>query len=179
MEHLRQTSTTRIRSTSPRQPRPSHHSRFWVPSHYQVDPLFHSNMNSLQVGAHKQYTNGIAFGAEYQWTRVLGTENLEDPSGKFPQDSYGNIGGITPDVLQLSYSYALPVRQGKVALPQLRCASPTKSSADGNSPALLMRRAASPSRCTYTRHPGALSRCGQRSCQPTGKSVQDRFRYAQ
>ena len=65
-------------------------------------------MNSLQVGAHKQYTNGIAFGAEYQWTRVLGTENLEDPSGKYPQDSYGNIAGITPQVLQLSYSYALP-----------------------------------------------------------------------
>ncbi len=80
---------------------------------YNLAPLFHSTMNSLQVGAHKQYTNGIAFSAEYQWTRVLGTENVEDPSGKYPQDSYGPIGGITPDVLQLSYSYALPFGKGK------------------------------------------------------------------
>jgi hypothetical protein len=79
---------------------------------YAVDPLFHSNMNSLQVGVHKQYTQGIAFGAEYQWTRILGTENLEDPSGKYPQDSYGNIGGVTPNVLQLSYSYGLPMGKG-------------------------------------------------------------------
>ncbi|HEX4758526.1 MAG TPA: carboxypeptidase-like regulatory domain-containing protein [Terracidiphilus sp.] len=84
---------------------------------YQVDPLFHSNMNSLQLGAHKQYTNGIAFGAEYQWTHVLGTENLQDPSGKYPQDSFGNIGGITPQVLQLSYSYALPFGKGKSFFP--------------------------------------------------------------
>ncbi len=79
---------------------------------YNLDPLFHSTMNSLQVGVHKQYSQGIAFGAEYQWTRVLGTENLEDPSGKHPQDSYGNISGITPNVLQLNYSYALPMGKG-------------------------------------------------------------------
>jgi hypothetical protein len=81
---------------------------------YNNGPLFHSNMNSLQVGAHKQYSNGVAFGAEYQWTRVLGTENLEDPSGKYPQDSYGPISGITPQVLQLNYSYALPLGQGQL-----------------------------------------------------------------
>lgn len=80
---------------------------------YQVDPLFHSNMNSLQVGAHKQYNHNLAFGVEYQWTRVLGTENLQDPSGKYPQDSFGNIGGVTPQVLQLSYSYALPFGKGQ------------------------------------------------------------------
>jgi hypothetical protein len=84
---------------------------------YAVDPLFHSIMNSLQVGVHKQYSRGIAFGAEYQWTRVLGTENLEDPSGKYPRDSYGNIGGITPNVLQLNYSYALPMGKGKWFFP--------------------------------------------------------------
>ena len=71
----------------------------------------------MQVGAHKQYNRGIAFGAEYQWTRVLGTENLEDPSGKYPRDSYGNIGGITPQVLQLNYSYALPFGKGKAFFP--------------------------------------------------------------
>ena len=84
---------------------------------YNLDPIFHSIMNSLQVGAHKQYAHGIAFGAEYQWTRVLGTENVEDPSGKHPRDSYGPIGGITPDVLQLSYSYALPFGKGRAFFP--------------------------------------------------------------
>ena len=84
---------------------------------YAVDPLFHSTMNSLQVGAHKQYTHGVAFGAEFQWTRVLGTENLEDPSGKYPQDSYGNVAGITPLVLQLNYSYALPMGKGQLFFP--------------------------------------------------------------
>ena len=81
-----------------------------------LDPIFHSNMNSLQVGVHKQYTQGLAFGAEYQWTRVLGTENLEDPSGAHPNDSYGPIGGITPQVLQANYSYALPIGQGRALL---------------------------------------------------------------
>lgn len=84
---------------------------------YNLAPIFHSNMNSLQIGAHKVYSNGIAFGAEYQWTRVLGTENVQDPSGKYPQDSYGNISGITPQVLQLSYSYALPFGKGKMFFP--------------------------------------------------------------
>jgi hypothetical protein len=84
---------------------------------YNLDPIFHSSMNSLQVGAHKQYAHGIAFGAEYQWTRVLGTENVEDPSGKHPHDSYGPISGITPHVLQLSYSYALPIGNGQLFLP--------------------------------------------------------------
>jgi hypothetical protein len=81
---------------------------------YNIDPIFHSSMNSLQAGVHKQYTNGIAFGAEYQWTRVLGTENIEDPSGKYPRDSYGPIAGITPQVLQLNYSYALPIGKGRL-----------------------------------------------------------------
>jgi hypothetical protein len=79
---------------------------------YTLDPIFHSTMNSLQVGVHKQYTRGLAFGAEYQWTRVLGTENVEDPSGLHPQDSYGPIGGITPQVLQVNYSYMLPFGRG-------------------------------------------------------------------
>lgn len=83
---------------------------------YTLDPLFHSIMNSLQVGLHKQYSHGLAFGAEYQWTRVIGTENLEDPSGKYPRDSYGPIAGITPQVLQLNYSYALPLGRGHAVL---------------------------------------------------------------
>ena len=79
-----------------------------------VDPIFHSMMNSLQVGVHKQYTSGLAVGAEYQWVRVLGTENVEDPSGLHPHDSYGPIAGITPQVLEVNYSYALPMGHGKL-----------------------------------------------------------------
>jgi hypothetical protein len=79
-----------------------------------IDPMFHSTMNSLQVGLHKQYSKGLAFGAEYQWIRVLGTENIEDPSGKYPRDSYGPISGITPQVLQFNYSYMLPLGQGQL-----------------------------------------------------------------
>jgi hypothetical protein len=79
-----------------------------------VNPIFHSTMNSLQVGVHKQYTSGLAFGAEYQWVRVLGTENVEDPSGRHPQDSYGPIAGITPQVLAVNYSYGLPMGRGKM-----------------------------------------------------------------
>jgi Carboxypeptidase regulatory-like domain/TonB dependent receptor len=78
-----------------------------------IDPIFHSTMNSLQVGVHKQYTHGLALGAEYQWVRVLGTENINDPSGKYPNDSYGPIAGVTPQVLQINYSYELPFGRGQ------------------------------------------------------------------
>ncbi len=81
-----------------------------------MDPIFHSNMNSLQVGAHHQYRSGVAFGAEYQWTRVLGTENLENPSGVTPNDSHGPIAGIAPQVLTVNYSYLLPFGHGRVFL---------------------------------------------------------------
>jgi hypothetical protein len=81
-----------------------------------IDPIFHSTMNSLQLGLHKQYSHGIAFGAEYQWTRVLGTENIEDPSGAHPNDSYGPVSGITPQVLTLNYSYLLPFGRGQMFL---------------------------------------------------------------
>ncbi len=83
---------------------------------YQADPLFHSNMNSLQIGVHKQYSHGFQINAEYQWTRVLGTENLENPSGAVPGDSYGQIGGITPQVLVASYSYEFPFGKGKALM---------------------------------------------------------------
>ncbi len=79
-------------------------------------PLFHSIENSLQVGVHKQYSHGLAFGAEYQWTRVLGTENIENPSGANPQDSYGPISGIAPQALVLNYSYLLPFGKGQMFL---------------------------------------------------------------
>lgn len=78
------------------------------------DPIFHTNMNSLQLGVHKQYTSNFSINAEYQWTRVLGTENLENPSGAVPDDSYGNIAGITPQVLEVAYTYSLPFGQSKL-----------------------------------------------------------------
>jgi len=79
-----------------------------------MTPIYHSTMNSLQVGVHKQYNKSLSVGAEYQWTRVLGIENLQDPTGKYPRDSYGPIAGITPQVLQLNYSYTLPIGQGQL-----------------------------------------------------------------
>jgi hypothetical protein len=79
-----------------------------------MDPIFHSTMNSLQVGVHKRYGHGFAVGAEYQWTRVLGTESVEDPSSQHPNDSYGPINGITPQVLEVSYSYMLPFGHGQL-----------------------------------------------------------------
>jgi len=81
-----------------------------------VDPIFHSSMNSLQFGVHKQYGHGLAVSAEYQWTRVLGTENIEDPAGNTPNDSRGNIAGITPQVLQMNAVYALPFGHGQAFL---------------------------------------------------------------
>jgi hypothetical protein len=83
---------------------------------YNMDPIFHSTENSLQVGIHKQYSHGLAFGAEYQWTRVLGIENVENPSGATPNDSYGPISGIAPQVLTLNYSYLLPFGKGQALL---------------------------------------------------------------
>jgi hypothetical protein len=81
-----------------------------------VDPIFNSEMNSLQFGVHKQYSHGFTVNAEYQWTRVLGRENVENPSGQAPNDSYGNIAGITPQVLNVNYSYLLPFGQGQALL---------------------------------------------------------------
>jgi Carboxypeptidase regulatory-like domain/TonB dependent receptor-like, beta-barrel len=77
-----------------------------------IDPIFHSTMNSAQVGVHKQYGSGFMLNAEYQYTRILGTENFQNPLTV--GDSYGNIGGITPQVLEVSYSYPLPFGKGQL-----------------------------------------------------------------
>jgi hypothetical protein len=75
-------------------------------------PIFHTNMNSLQIGVHKQYSHGFMINAEYQWTRILGTENFENPANV--GDSYGNISSNTPQTLVVSYSYALPFGRGRM-----------------------------------------------------------------
>ncbi len=51
------------------------------------EPIFHSSLNSLQAGLHKQYRGGLMVNAEYQWTRVLGTESFMSP--RAVNDSYG------------------------------------------------------------------------------------------
>ena len=76
-------------------------------------PIFHSTMNALQVGIHKQYGHGFQLNAEYEWSRILGTTSLENPSGANVNDSYGPIGGTAPQVLAVSYSYELPFGKGK------------------------------------------------------------------
>jgi hypothetical protein len=86
----------------------------WAAISLLDDPIFHSSMNSLQVGLHKQYGSNFTINAEYQWTRVLGTENFENPLTV--GDSYGNIAGITPQVAVVSYSYLLPFGQGQLLL---------------------------------------------------------------
>ncbi|MFC5863184.1 carboxypeptidase regulatory-like domain-containing protein [Acidicapsa dinghuensis] len=81
---------------------------------YQIDPIFHTTTNSLQVGVHKQYKQGLMINAEYQWIRVLGVENFENPTNV--GDSYGNISSITPQVLMVNYAYDFPLGRGKLLL---------------------------------------------------------------
>ncbi|WP_263377424.1 carboxypeptidase regulatory-like domain-containing protein [Granulicella paludicola] len=76
------------------------------------DPIYHTTGNSLQIGLHKQYRNGFMINAEYQWIRVLGVENHQDPTKI--GDSYGPISSITPQTLQISYAYELPFGQNKL-----------------------------------------------------------------
>ena len=99
-----------VPAPGPEQPR-----RFvqpWSTIGLTFDPIFHSTMNALQVGVHKQYGSGLMINAEYQYSRVLGTESFLNPMTV--ADSYGNIGGITPQVLEASYSYLLPFGQGQL-----------------------------------------------------------------
>ncbi|MEG9437743.1 TonB-dependent receptor [Edaphobacter sp. HDX4] len=74
-------------------------------------PIFGMNSNAAQVGLHKQYTNGLTLNAEYQYIRVLGTENFQNSLTL--NDSYGNIGTIRPHQLQMSYAYELPFGKNK------------------------------------------------------------------
>jgi hypothetical protein len=78
------------------------------------DPLYHTTGNSLQVGMHKAFSHGFLINAEYQWIRVLGVENHENPTAI--GDSYGNISNITPQTLEVSYQYGLPLGKGKMLL---------------------------------------------------------------
>jgi len=76
------------------------------------DPIYHTTGNSLQVGLHKQYRHGFMINAEYQWIRVLGVENHQNPTTI--GDSYGPISSITPQTLEVSYAYELPFGRNKL-----------------------------------------------------------------
>jgi len=78
--------------------------------------FYHTNYNSLQAGLHKRYQGGSAVNAEFQWTRILGVETFMDISGGHPNDSYGPIANTVPLVLNLNYTYALPIGRGKLLL---------------------------------------------------------------
>lgn len=77
---------------------------------------YHTSLNSLQAGLHKRYHGGSSINAEFQWTRLLGVESYMDYTGAHPNDSYGPIGGITPLVLNLNYTWGLPVGRGHLLL---------------------------------------------------------------
>ena len=75
------------------------------------NPMFQSTSNQLQLGVQKRYSRGLLLNAEYQFVRVLGTENYQNPFNW--NDSRGNLGGIRKHVLVLSYVYDLPFGKGK------------------------------------------------------------------
>jgi hypothetical protein len=77
-------------------------------------PIFSMNSNAAQIGLHRQYSNGLTINAEYQYIRVLGTENFQN--SLTTNDSYGNISGIRPHQLQMSYAYELPFGKNHLLL---------------------------------------------------------------
>jgi hypothetical protein len=79
-------------------------------------PYYHTVLNSLQAGLRKQYSGGSSVNVEFQWTRILGVEQFLNPTGVTPHDSYGPVGGITPLVLALNYTYALPFGHDRMFL---------------------------------------------------------------
>jgi hypothetical protein len=79
-------------------------------------PDYHTTMNSLQIGLRKQYSGGSSINAQFQWSRILGVEAFMNPTGSTPHDSYGPDSGITPVVLQMNYTYALPFGHGRTFL---------------------------------------------------------------
>ncbi len=81
---------------------------------YIMDPIFFTNANALQIGLHKQFSHGFQMNLEYQWSSVLGEENFQNTFTT--NDSYGPIGGVTPQVLAVSYSYELPFGSGHAFL---------------------------------------------------------------
>ena len=93
-------------NVQPRRPVQPFSNIFWYDA-----PIFSMNSNAAQVGVHKQYTNGLAVNAEYQYIRVLGNESFQD--SLHTNDSYGNISVIRPHQLVVSYAYDLPLGKNK------------------------------------------------------------------
>jgi hypothetical protein len=79
-------------------------------------PYQHTTQNALQASLRKQYRGGSSINAQFQWTRILGVEAFANPNGSTPNDSYGPVSGITPLVLNMNYTYALPIGRGQLLL---------------------------------------------------------------
>jgi hypothetical protein len=75
------------------------------------DPIYQSSSNQLQGGIEKRYSNGVLLTAQYQFTRVIGTESYQNPTNY--NDSRGNLNGIRRNVLVTSYVYDLPFGHGR------------------------------------------------------------------
>src|SRR5205807_4731437 len=66
-----------------------------------------SDLNQLQGGIEKRYSSGLLVTAQYQFSRVLGTETYQSPINY--NDSRGNLGNIRRHVMVMSYVYDLPL----------------------------------------------------------------------
>lgn len=90
-----------------------------------VPPIANSTYHSLQLTAGKNYSNGLQFFASFVWSKSIDDASvdddnitwlgsflsLQDPNKPWLERSLSTFD--IPDVLQLSYSYDLPVGHGK------------------------------------------------------------------
>ncbi len=84
---------------------------------FNNSPIFQSSSNQLQGGVEKRYSSGLLVTAQYQFTRVLGTETFQNPTNY--NDSRGNLNNIRRHVLAASYVYDLPFGKGRPLLNNL------------------------------------------------------------
>src|SRR5205807_6870542 len=76
-----------------------------------------SDLNQLQGGIEKRYSSGLLVTAQYQFSRVLGTEAYQSPINY--NDSRGNLGNIRRHVVVMSYVYDLPFGKDKALFSSL------------------------------------------------------------
>ncbi len=78
------------------------------------NPTYQNTSNQLQGGVQKRYSHGLQVSAEYQYSRVIGTETYMDPFNF--NDSRGSISNIRKHVFTSSYVYDLPIGKGRALL---------------------------------------------------------------
>ncbi len=88
-------------------------------------PWANSNYNALQIKAEKRFSNGLQFLVTYVWSKSIddasstsgnvtwlgGTTHLADPNNRRLERGLSTFD--IPSVLQLSYTYELPIGKGK------------------------------------------------------------------